>query len=86
MAEDKKKKSTQIGAGLALGVGAGLAVGNAVGNVEVGLAIGIAIGLSGGAYWNRIDQWRATNRTNNVVFAGVIVLAVALIVGLMIYF
>jgi len=48
MADDKKKKSTQVGAGLALGVGVGLAVGNAVGNVEAGLAIGIAIGLGGG--------------------------------------
>ena len=83
MADDEKKKSTQVGAGRSLGVDVGLAVGNAVGNVEVGLAIGLG---GGGLYWNTIDQWRAANRTNNAVFAGVIGLAVALIVGLMIYF
>ena len=87
MVDNKRKKSTQIGAGLALGVGVGLAVGNAVDNVGLGLAIGIAFGLGGGAYWNAIDQGRATNQTKKaLVFGGVFILAVALIVSLTIFF
>jgi predicted MFS family arabinose efflux permease len=61
---DMKKKSTQIGLGIALGAGLGAALSVALGTGSAWLALGIAVGIVIGAAITRTSSHK-TRSTNN---------------------